>query len=221
MLKVLMLRRSIDAKKVELAELERKDAEFLTREAEIEAAINEVEPGNAEQEAAINAEIEKFDEEKSAHEAAKQQLSADIEGLEAELEEIERSAPKPPSPETHKKTDDQRGESKMETINIRALPMTRRAFDALPLERRNAIVAQDDVKCIPWATARHEGAGARYYWCRADYSRGVPGPDCREHVPVLQASEPGASAQHERASQTDYRRHCARGRMDRDVRCHQ
>lgn len=148
MLKVLMLRRSIDAKKVELAELERKDAEFLTREAELEAAINEVEPGNAEQEAAINAEIEKFDEEKSAHEAAKQQLSADIEGLEAELEEIERSAPKPPSPETHKKTDDQRGESKMETINIRALPMTRRAFDALPLERRNAIVAQDDVKAF-------------------------------------------------------------------------
>ena len=144
MLKVLMLRRSLDAKKAELAELERKDADFITREAELETAINEVEPGNAEQEEAVNAEIEKFDEEKTAHEAAKQQLSADIEGIEAEIAEIERNAPKPPAAET-KKTEKVRGDTKME-INIRSLPMTRRAFDALPVEQRNTIVAQDDVK---------------------------------------------------------------------------
>ena len=144
MLKVLMLRRSADAKKAELAELERKDADFVTREAELETAINEVEPGNAEQEEAVNAEIEKFDEEKTAHEAAKQQLSADIEGIEAEIAEIERNAPKPPVAETNK-TEKVRGDIKME-INIRSLPMTRRAFDALPVEQRNTIVAQDDVK---------------------------------------------------------------------------
>ena len=133
MLKVLMLRRSLEAKKAELAELARKDANFKTREAELETAINQVEP-----------EIEKFDEEKTAHEAAKQQLSADIEGIEAEIAEIERNAPKPPVAET-KKTEKVRGDTKME-INIRALPMTRRAFDALPVEQRNTIVAQDDVK---------------------------------------------------------------------------
>ena len=144
MLKVLMLRRSADAKKAELAELERKDADFVTREAELETAINEVEPGNAEQEEAVNAEIEKFDEEKTAHEAEKQQLSADIEGIEAEIAEIERNAPKPPVAEI-KKTEKVRGDTKME-INIRSLPMTRRAFDALPVEQRNTIVAQDDVK---------------------------------------------------------------------------
>ena len=144
MLKVLMLRRSADAKKAELAKLERKDADFITREAELETAINEVEPGNAEQEEAVNAEIEKFDEEKTAHEAAKQQLSADIEGIEAEIAEIERNAPKPPAAET-KKTEKVRGDTKME-INIRSLPKTRRAFDALSAEQRNAIVAQDDVK---------------------------------------------------------------------------
>ena len=143
MLKALMLRRSIDAKKAELAELERKDAEFQTREAELEQAINEVEPGNTEQETAVNAEIEKFDEEKTDHEAAKQQLSADIEGLEAELSEIERSAPKPPETQ---KTEKVRGDTKMETINIRSLPKTRRVFDALSVEQRNTIVAQDDVK---------------------------------------------------------------------------
>jgi HK97 family phage major capsid protein len=144
MLKVLMLRRSLDAKKAELAELERKDGEFQTREAELETAINEVEPGNTEQEEAVNAEIETYESEKAGHEAAKQQLSADIEGLEAEIEEIERSAPKPQ--ETKKPKDHVRGERKMETINIRALPKTRRAFDALPMEQRKAIVAQEDVQ---------------------------------------------------------------------------
>ena len=146
MLKVLMLRRSIDAKKAELAELERKDADFQTREAELETAINEVEPGNAEQEAAVNAEIETYEAEKAEHDAAKQKLSDDIEGLEAELDEIERNAPKPPTPESHKTTDNVRGDMHMETINIRALPKTARAFDALPAERRSAILAQEDTK---------------------------------------------------------------------------
>lgn len=146
MLKVLMLRRSIDAKKAELAELERKDADFQTREAELENAINEVEPGNAEQEAAVNAEIETYEADKAAHNEAKQKLSADIEGLEAELDEIERNAPKPPTPENHKTTDNVRGDMHMETINIRALPKTARAFDALPVERRTAILAQEDTK---------------------------------------------------------------------------
>ena len=144
MLKVLMLRRSADAKKAELAELERKDSDFITREAELETAINEVEPGNAEQEEAVNAEIDKFEADKTAHEEAKQQLSADIEGIEAEIAEIERNAPVPPAPE--KKTNKiERGDMHMD-INIRSLPMTRRAFDALPVEQRNTIIAQDDVK---------------------------------------------------------------------------
>lgn len=147
MLKVLMLRRSIDAKKAELAELERKDADFETREAELEAAINEVEPGNAEQESAVNEGIEAFEKEKMENDAAKQKLSADIEGLEAELEEIERSAPKSHKPE-EKRNENTRGEVKMETINIRALPMSRRAFDALPVEQRNSILAQEDTKAF-------------------------------------------------------------------------
>ena len=145
MLKALMLRRSIDAKKAELAALETKTGEFATREAELEAAINEVEPGNAEQEAAVTAEIEAFEAEKAAHDEAKQTLSADIEQLEGELEEIERSAPAPKTKEPHQKA---RGETKMETINIRSLPMSRRAFDALSQERRSAILAQEDTKAF-------------------------------------------------------------------------
>lgn len=145
-LRALMLKRSIDAKKAELAALEAKDEEFATREADLAQAIEEAEPGNAEQEGAINAEIEQFEADSTTHSEAKETLRVDIERLEGELEEIERSAPVPPAPEIKK--NDVRGDQRMENINIRSLPMTRRAFDALPMEQRNTIVAQDDVKAF-------------------------------------------------------------------------
>ena len=145
-LKALMLKRSIDAKKAELAALEAKDEEFATREADLAQAIEEAEPGNAEQEGAINAEIEQFEADSTTHSEAKETLRVDIERLEGELEEIERNAPVPPAPEIKK--NDVRGDQRMENINIRSLPMTRRAFDALPMEQRNTIVAQDDVKAF-------------------------------------------------------------------------
>lgn len=146
MLKALMLKRQIDSKKAELAALLEKDAGFQSREAELEAAIAEVEPGNTEQEEAVNAEIEAYESEKAEHDQAKQTLSTDIASLENELEELERNQPAPPTPENPKKEPDMRGERRMEKIDIRALPMNQRAFDALPMERRQAIVEQEDVK---------------------------------------------------------------------------
>lgn len=145
MLKALMLRRSIDAKKAELAALEEKDAEFVTREAALEADINEVEPGNQEQEAAVTAEIEKFENERTAHQGQKQALTEEVQRMEDELEELERSAPKPQKndPEHGEKV---RGELHMENINIRAMPRNQRAFDALSAERRAVILAQEDTK---------------------------------------------------------------------------
>ena len=145
MLKALMLRRSIDAKKAELAALEEKDAEFATREAELETAINEVEPGNQEQEAAVTAEIETFENERTAHQGQKQALTEEVQHMEDELEELERSAPKPQKngPKHGEKV---RGDMHMENINIRALPRNQRAFDALSGERRAAILAQEDTK---------------------------------------------------------------------------
>ena len=145
MLKALMLRRSIDAKKAELAALEEKDAEFITREAALEVAINEVEPGNQEQEAAVTAEIEKFENERTAHQDQKQALTEEVQHMEDELEELERRAPKPQKndPEHGEKA---RGELHMENINIRALPRNQRVFDALSGERRAAILAQEDTK---------------------------------------------------------------------------
>ena len=141
-LKTIMLRRSIEKKQAELEALRQKDAEFSTREAELEAAINEAE--TSEQEQAVTEEVETFDADKTAHEAIKAALAGEIEGLEAELSEAEAAAPTK-SKENH--LTKERTERKMETnINIRALPMSRRAFDALPMEQRSEIVAREDVR---------------------------------------------------------------------------
>lgn len=141
-LKTIMLRRSIEKKQAELEALRQKDAEFSKREAELETAINEAE--TSEQEQAVTEEVETFDADKTAHEAKKAALAGEIEGLEAELSEAEAAAPTR-SKENH--LTKERTERKMETnINIRALPMSRRAFDALPMEQRNEIVAREDVR---------------------------------------------------------------------------
>lgn len=141
-LKAIMLRRSIEKKQAELEALRQKDAEFSKREAELETAINEAE--TSEQEQAVTEEVETFDADKTAHEAKKAALAGEIEGLEAELSEAEAAAPTR-SKENH--LTKERTERKMETnINIRALPMSRRAFDALPMEQRSEIVAREDVR---------------------------------------------------------------------------
>lgn len=142
-LKVIMLRHSIEKKKAELEQLRQKDAEFATREAELEAAINEAETQDQEQ--TVSEEVEKFDGEKTAHEEAKNTLSAEIEGLEADLAKIEESAPMRSAPPPEKEKRNERMKEKMD-INIRSLPMHVRAFDALPMERRQAIVSQPEVR---------------------------------------------------------------------------
>ena len=142
-LKVIMLRRNIDRKRSELEALQEKDAEFLTREAELEAAIGEAETD--EQQAAVAAEVESFEAEREAHNAARDALVSEIESLEQELQEAERSAPAPAANNTGNKPEE-RSKIPMTNINIRSLPKNQRAFDALPMEQRTAIVEQPEVK---------------------------------------------------------------------------
>lgn len=140
-LKTMMLRRSIEKKKEELEQLRAKDADFSVRESELETAISEAE--TEEQEAAVAEEVDKYDAEKKAHEDAKIALSSEIEGLEADLDAAEEAAPTRSNPEMKHK---ERTVIHMNDINIRALPMSKRAFDALPMEQRKAIVERDDTK---------------------------------------------------------------------------
>ena len=139
-LRAIMLRNKIDKKKAELAALQEKDDGFKTREAELETAISEAETDEEQQ--TVETEIENFETEKQAHEDAKTALTEEIEGLERELEEIEKNEPVRGINPT------ERREKVMGTvdINIRALPKNQRAFSALTMDRRQAIVAQTDVK---------------------------------------------------------------------------
>ena len=144
-LKAIMLRKSIEKKKADLEALRARDEEFATREAELSEAINEAQ--TEEEEAAVTEQIDAFDAEHNAHEAAKDGLTREIEALENELAEEERKQTVP-APAAGQKPEERREVIPMPntTINIRSLPMNQRAFEALPLEQRNSILAQEDVK---------------------------------------------------------------------------
>ena len=145
-----MLRRSIDNKKKELEQLRGKEAAFKKRETELEAAIAEVtEATDEEQQKAVEEEVAKYEAEKSAFDKAKDECAAAIDRLEEELKGIEEAAPaeEPPTEETMIIEETERSKrNRMININIRALPREQRAFDALPMQTRQEIVARQDVK---------------------------------------------------------------------------
>lgn len=87
-LKILQLQNKLDIAHRSLSELVNKDAEFVTRAAEIEASIPEAR--DAEAQKTVDEAIEKLDADKAEHEEAKANLQREIEGLEAELRELDR-----------------------------------------------------------------------------------------------------------------------------------
>lgn len=142
-LKAIMIAKKLEMKRAAFDELVAKDAEFETRSAEIEKAIGEA--NTEDEQKAVEEALEKYTEEEAAHNEEKEKLSAEIKGLEKDLEDAEKDQPEPKGdPEPKKK--DERNDFTMNTINIRSLPMNVRAFDALPKEQRDAIVAQPDVQ---------------------------------------------------------------------------
>ena len=142
-LKQIMLSRKIEQKKQELAALREKDADFQTREDALTQAIEEAQ--TEEEQKTVEEEVEKFDTEKTAHDESKEKLEEEIGDLEAELEAAEVDPPVPAERRDNK-------EKKVRTnvmrtdVNIRSLPMSKRAFDALPADLRESIVQRDDVK---------------------------------------------------------------------------
>ena len=141
-LKQIMLSRKIEQKKEELRSLMEKDSAFQTREAELEQAIAEA--VTEEEQKAVEEEVNTFDSEKTAHEEAKDALKNEISGLEEELAAYEVD---PPAPERHDNKEKKVRTSRMKVdVNIRSLPMGKRAFDALPMETRESIIQREDVK---------------------------------------------------------------------------
>lgn len=144
-LRQIMLSRKIEQKKQELAALREKDADFQTREDALTQAIEEAQ--TEEEQKTVEEEVEKFDTEKTAHDESKEKLEAEIGDLEAELEAAEVDPPVPA--ERHDNKEKKVRTNVMRTdVNIRSLPMSKRAFDALPADLRESIVQRDDVKAF-------------------------------------------------------------------------
>lgn len=139
-LRQIMLGKKIEQKKSELEELRAKDADFQIREEELEKAIDEAE--TEEEQKVVEEEVEKFDAEKNAHEESKVKLESEIGDLEAELAESEKEPPAERTRKTEKKV----RKNMRADINIRSLPMSKRAFDSLPNEMREEIINREDVK---------------------------------------------------------------------------
>lgn len=144
-LRQIMLSRKLEQKKQELAALREKDADFQTREDALTQAIEEAQ--TEEEQKTVEEEVEKFDTEKTAHDESKEKLEAEIGDLEAELEAAEVDPPAPA--ERHDNKEKKVRTNVMRTdVNIRSLPMSKRAFDALPADLRESIVQRDDVKAF-------------------------------------------------------------------------
>ena len=141
-----MARRALDIKRAGLETLRKKGEEFTRREAELETAIQEAETD--EERTALDAEVSQYETDLAAHTEQIRTAENEVSDLEAELERYEREA-REAAEAAGRERRGERGETRGMneiTVNIRALPMNRRAFDALPQETRTAMLQREDVK---------------------------------------------------------------------------
>lgn len=87
-LRQLMLAKQIADKEKELEEIRGKDADFETREKELETSINEA--NTEEERSTVDDAITKFTEEKEAHEERKSELETELEELRGKMKEYEK-----------------------------------------------------------------------------------------------------------------------------------
>ena len=141
MLKVLLLRKKLDAAYKALEALRAKEADFAKREAEIEAAINEAADIDgedaAEAQKAVEEEVDKFEAEKKENDEAKANLENEIAGMEKELADAE--AAQDTTPAETPAADELKEERKVEKIMVNRNRFFRNA-DV------DAIFTRDDVK---------------------------------------------------------------------------
>ena len=166
-LKILMLKRNIDSKKVELEELRKKDESFSVRESELEQAIQEAQ--TEEEQNTVKEEVEKFETQKQEHEESKSTLESEIEGLEADLEAEESKSPDSREIQKDKK---ERADNKMQT---------RAKFFGLNAQEQREFVAREDVKAF-LERAREMG---REQLSGVSQKRGVTGADLTIPTVVL------------------------------------
>ena len=147
-LKALVLQNRINTLNARLQELQAKDADFTAREESLTADIMAAQ--TEEERQAVEAAATAFDTDQAAHESAKAAIVAEIQAAQTELAGIEEKQTPPAqaaAPEAEHNNERMTTTMIPQTsVQIRHLPLTQRAFDALPMAQRNEIVAQEDVQ---------------------------------------------------------------------------
>ena len=147
-LKALVLQNRINTMNARLQDLQAKDADFAAREESLRADIMAAQ--TEEERQAVEAAATAFDTDQAAHDSAKAAIVADIQAAQTELAGIEEKQTPPAqaaAPEAEHNNERMTTTMIPQTsVQIRHLPLTQRAFDALPMAQRNEIVAQEDVQ---------------------------------------------------------------------------
>lgn len=138
-LKTLMLRKRLNDAKKALDALKAKDAEFASREAELEKSIEEA--ATDEERSAVEEAIESYETDKAEHNEKKAGLERQIEDLEKEMaeEEANQNTDPAPAPEPEERKDNK-------IMNIRD-----KFFRGMDIQTRNEMFEREDVKA--WLSA--------------------------------------------------------------------
>lgn len=136
MLKSLMLRRKIDLKKAELEALRAKNAEFATREADLEAAIAEA--TTEEEQKTVDEAINAFNAERDAAMAEESALENEVAQLEAELTQEEEAQRAIKTAGAEKRAAEKPGENGGKIVRTK--------FFNMSVQERDAMFAREDVK---------------------------------------------------------------------------
>lgn len=134
-LKVLMLRKKLNDANKALEALKEKDAELVTREAELEKSIEEAQTD--EERSVVEEAITTYESDKAAHEEAKGNLERTIEELENDLqaEEAEQDTePAGPEPQEEVRKD------------VKPMSMRTKLFGQYSAQERAAIFENENVK---------------------------------------------------------------------------
>lgn len=118
MIKALELRKALDEKRKTLTSLEERIGSFATRSAELETKIVEATDETREE---VEAEVEKFNAEKTEAETEAQNLRDAVDAMEKELEELESAEP------SANENPQERKVEKMENLEVRS---TQKYIDA-------------------------------------------------------------------------------------------
>ena len=147
-LKALMLRKKIDLKKKERSALEEQRKKLLTREAELEKAIDEV--TNEEEEKAVQEDVDKLTQEKDELTKQENGLDETIKQLETELAETEaaQDTTPPTSEPTPAAESGERSKKKMNNLERSHAQARDRVFGNMTRTEQTEMIQRDDVKAF-------------------------------------------------------------------------